>query len=441
MAGVSIGIGDTGSSSLPMGGGGDAELGALLGEGFDLAAGDGGDTGGSEAPPGEGGGFGDSQPFEAPSETPGGEEGGLSVAAPDAGAAPATDSPWKLAADGQSYVMPKGDLPRVQNALKFSEAVGQIFANPMEAQSAALQASDMRTMFNDWNYGTDESLRSVMNHLAGANHQDPATRQAYQRSFTKMAQMAPEMLKNINPQAYSQFVSNVGKQLTSQLYEKAAQTGNPQDLLDAQAHDWSLTGQYQKELPRQDPAAQAQTQFQRERQEFQARQDAAYKRDVIAFNGTAVEGAKMGQLSSRIDALLAPVKAKFNDVAYADLKAGIQREAMDTLMRNEWFTEHKQNFDQLMSDYRHTWNQGSPGQGLQPRVQSYINDFLSRASRVLPAIAQKRVNATTQARLGQTKPGPKPGTARPSPAPSNGQPAARLTSEQWDEEFAKALRV
>jgi hypothetical protein len=356
--------------------------------------------------------------------------------------APPADVPWKLAPDGQSYVLPKNELPKVQGALKYAEAVGQIFANPMEAQSAAVQASDMRTMFNDWHFGTDDALKSVMGHLSGANHTDPATRAAYQRSFTKMAQMAPDMLRSINPQAYSQFVTGMGKSLTSQMYEKAAQSQNPQDLLDAQSMDWALTGQYQKELPKADPAAQQRTQFEQQQREFYSRQDAAMKRDVVGFNNSSVEGAKFNQLSTRVDSLLAPVKAKFNEVAYADLKAGIQREAVDSLMKSEWFTEHRQNFDQLMADYRHTWTQGSPGQGLQPRIQAYINDFLSRASRVLPAIAQKRVNATTQARVGRSAAAPKPAaTNRPALAASNGQPTARMSSDQWDKEFAEALRV
>ena len=435
MAGVSIGLGsagDGGAGSAPPLGGGDAELGALLGQGYDAA--EGGEPTVGDEPAGESGNE-PSLPYEAPSETPGGE-------APVAAEAPATDSPWKLAPDGNSYMVPKTELPRVQGAMKYAEAVGQIFANPMEAQSAAVQASDMRTMFNDWNFGSDESLRSVMAHLAGNGHQDPNTRAAYQRSFTKMAQMAPDMLRQINPQAYSQFVSSMGKSLTSQMYEKAAQTGNPEDLLNAQSMDWAMTGKYQTELPKTDPAAQRMADFERQRSEFQARQDAGLKRDIGAFNQTAVEGAKFTQLGNRIDALLAPVKAKYPEVAYSDLKAGIQREAIDSLMKSDWFTEHKQNFDQLMADYRHTWQQGSPGQGLQPRVQAYINDFLSRASRVLPAIAQKRVNATTQARVGRSASAPKPAAApRTAPAENNGQPTGRMSSDQWDKELAEVFKV
>jgi hypothetical protein len=430
---AAVGIGDIGSGGPPLGGSDiTGELGALLNDGYDAAAGESTEPAGD---PGGEGGVEPSQPFEeTPAEIPGETPASL---------APETtpvESPWQLAPDGKSYLMPKGELPKVQSAIKYTEAVSQIYATPQEAQTAALQASDLRQITNDWMYGTDESIRGVLNHWAGGNHQDPAMRASFQRSFAKMATMAPEILKTVNPQAYSQFVATMGKSVVQSAYEKAARIGTPEALQEAQAVEWGLTGQYQKELPKQDPAAQAQQQWQREKQEFEARQQNALKRDVMSFNQTAVEGAKFTQLGTRIDALLAPVKGKFNEVAYNDLKAGIQREAIDAISKQEWFTEHRQNFDQLMADYRHTWTQGSPGQGLQPRVQAYIQDFLSRVSRVLPQIAQKRVNATTQARLGQQRPGPKPGTPRPTPAASNGQPPARLTRDQWDEEFAKTFQ-
>jgi hypothetical protein len=446
MAGVSVGIGDVGTGGAPPMGA-DNELGSLLGEAFDSATGEESLEAGGEAPAGEAGSEGSQQPFESPAESPAGESPTVQADAATA------DTPWKLAPDGQSYMMPKAELNRVQGALKYSDAVGQIFANPMEAQAAAAQASDMRTMFNDWNFGTDDALKSVMSHLAGSNHTDPTTRAAYQRSFTKMAQMAPDMLRSINPQAYSQLVAGMGKSLTSQMYEKAAQSQNPQDLLDAQSMDWALTGQYQKELPKADPAAQQRTQFEQQQREFYGRQQAALTRDIQAFNNQAVEygpTGKIGRLESRIDQVLATstggdlakFKGKFGDVPYQDMKIAIVRETIDALAKTDWYTEHKQTYQQLMEDYKATWAQGFPGRGLQPRVQAYINDFLSHAQRVLPAIAQKRVNANTQARLSRSAPAPKPaGTSRPAPVPNNGQPTARMSSEQWDKEFAEALRV
>ena len=54
---------------------------------------------------------------------------------------------------------------------------------------------------------------------------------------------------------------------------------------------------------------------------------------------------------------------------------------------------------QLISDFQHTWRNATPGQGLQPRIQAYVNDFMNRANRVLGPIAQKRINAATAARV------------------------------------------
>jgi len=428
-----------------------SELGSLLGDAYDSA------TSGEETPAGEAG-EGGGLPSEGTSDAPGGEAPssaspqeppGTQEQQPGQQQPDAAQSPWALSPDGNFYQVPKAELPRVQGALQFHQQVGQIFATPAEAQMASQQAFDMRTMYNDWMYGNDDAVQSVMNFWSGAQATDPQSRAAFSRSFEKMLSAAPGVLQRTNPQAYQNFVRAQGKSLVDSLYQKAAQSGNPQDLIDAQSVDWGLNGQYQKELPKADPAAQERANFQRQQQEFNQRQQTAMQRDVGAFNNTAVEGAKYTQLNGKIDALLAPVKGKYGDVAFNDLKAGIQREVIDTLKASEWFTEHKQAFDQLMADYRMTWQSGNPGQGLQPRVQAYISDFLSRANRVLPSIAAKRVNASTQAQTGkqngrQVAPQQRGATGRPSanpqaPAGKDGQPK-RLTSNEWDQQFAATFR-
>src|SRR6202012_3088520 len=159
-------------------------------------------------------------------------------------------------------------------------------------------------------------------------------------------------------------------------------------LLEAQAVEWGLTGKYQSEIPRADPQAQARAKFEQREREFNQRQGAGMKRDTYAFNNAAVEGAKLKQLDAAITSKLPAIKDRFPETAFNDLVAGIHRETMDALAKDEyWFTEDKQIFDQIIADFRTTWQRGNPGQGLQPRVQAYINDFLSRANRVMGPIA------------------------------------------------------
>ena len=451
MAAIATGIGDVGAD-VSTGGGMEAELGATLSAGWDAAE--------AEAPGGEGGSP-ESLPTSPAEDTPPGEAPTSLDAQPkeqpqqveqpqDTPTGSPETATWKLSPDGKTYMMPKAEFPRVQSAMQYADAVGQFFSTPQDAQLAASQAADLRTMANDWVYGTDDTIRSVLSHWAGANHgRNPAMQQAFQRSFSRMMTMAPEILKGINPAAHQQFVRDSGKALVNSLYEKAANTGNPQDLQDAQAVDWGLTGQYQKELPKADPQAQARAQFEQQQREFNTRQDAAMRRDVTNFSNQAVEGAKMAQLGQKIDALLSNVKDKYNPIAYEDLKAGIHRELIDTISKQDWFTEHKQNYDQLMSDYRTSWQQGYPGQGLQPRVQAYVQDFMSRANRVLPSIAQKRVNATTASVTAHKGRSVSPATGTPNqtrpatqPPAQNGKPnpPARMSSDQWDSEWRSMFK-
>ena len=450
MAGIATGLGDLGGSPDT---GGLGDLGAALGEAYDAAS-------GAESPGGEAGeGTGESGlPSEGGLESPGGEapspldaQPAQSEPAQSEGAQPGdSETGWKMSPDGSSYLVPKTEFPRVQNALKFADSVGQIFTSPAEAQSAAQQAFDLRSMTNDWQYGADNTIQSVLQYWAGAAQTDPGTRAMFQRSFAKMAGMVPGMLKQIDPGGYQNLLQSTVQAKVESLYEKAAQSGNPQDFQDAQSVEWGLTGRYRTELPRVDPNAVQLSTLQQQQQQFEQRQNAALQRDVANFNTTAVEGAKGAQLGTQIDKLLEKIKPRFSEVAYTDLKAGIYREAIDTLRAQEWWGEHRQNFDQLIQDFERTWRQGTPGANLQPRVQSYIQDFMGRAGRILPSIAQKRINATTASRVGTngkpstgTRPPAQNGQSAGSPSPAsqrpNGSPEPSRT-EKWDREWASMFK-
>lgn len=439
--GIGSGGGLSGDDINPSGPDITGELGSLLSDAYDSAGGDesaGGEV--SAEPSGEiTGETGDGQDVSAqPAD---------SLLQPDAVAQPGADaSPYRLTEDGKFYQVPKGELPTFQTAQKYHQQVSQYFATAQEAQTASLQAADLRIMSNDWASGSEAAIKGVLNHWAGGNHsQNPAVQQRYQQSFSKMASLMPEALKTVNPQAYGDMVQGMVSRAVELAYDRAVQTQNPEDLKRAQELDWGATGKYKTELPKADPAAQAQSQFQREKAEFESRQDSALKRDVGAFNQSAVEGAKFTQLGGMIDKQLEKIKGRYSEQAYGDLKAGIQRELVDKLRSQDWYTEHEQAFHGLMNDYRTTWKQGSPGQGLQPRVQSYIQDFVSRAQRLLPSIAQPRIGAATQAatrtrdgKFAATQPQSRPPVqSQPASLPANGN---KLSSDEWESQWAAVFK-
>ena len=427
-----------GADAPPVSSGGDGELGQVLSDAYDSA------TSGQEpsqqtdeSPGGEAPSTGE-PPIAQTEETPGGE---APSAQAQLGAEPA--SPYPLTEDGKSHLVPKEALPDLIAAQQFKQQIEQFFASPQEAQMAYLQSSDHRAMGNDWMNGSDAALRGVLAHWSGANHSaNPAVQFKYQQSFSRAANMIPDMLAQVNPQAYQQFEQGMMTRAIDHAYSRAAETGNPEDLKRAQELDWGVTGQYKTTLPAADPIARQQSTLQQQQQAFEQRQETAMRRDVAAFNTSQVEGAKFGQLNALIDQTLAPVKDRYPEKAFADLRAGIQREVVNALQAQpEWWLEHQQMWDGLIADYRTTWRQGTPGANLQPRIAAYVNDFVSRAKRFLPAIAKERIGQMTAAAVTRRPAGQPPrtnGQARPA-APTPGQPAKRLSSEEWDQEFAKAF--
>lgn len=432
--------GDSGGIT-PSGGDITGELGSLLGDAFDTASQE-----ESQQP------IGDDLSEGADLNEPAAQDPAQN-AAPDSqeGQPPAdpNSTPYPLSEDGQSYLVPKAELSSIQTDRTFAKEVGQYFASPQEAHISYLQASDLRAMGNDWMQGSDQAIQGVLSHWAGANHaHSPAVQAKYQASFAKMASMLPEQLKTVNPQAYGTMVDGMIGKAIERAYERAVQSQNPEDFKRAQELDWGATGQYKTELPKVDSRAAQETALEAKMREFNTRQDAALNRDIGNFNQQTVEGAKFKQLNGMIDKLLEPVKARYGDTAYADLRAGIQRELMTTLQNQpEWFLEHRQTWDQIMDDYKTSWKAGQGPQALQPRINAYVSDFISRAKRFLPSITQKRIGATTSAQRPRTPQGQfapqarqgAPATPAPngSPAPTNG----RWSSDQWDQEWNKQFET
>lgn len=413
--------------------GGDVELGSLLSSAFDSAV---AET--SETPET----LEVSEPEPQIGETDATAEP-ADVQTPEVEAAP-SDSPYPVSEDGKSLLVPKGELSAIQEARKFQEAISQWFQSPEEAQTAYLQASDLRAMSNDWLNGSDASVQGVLAHWAGLNHSaNPAVQAKYQASFAKMAQAMPDMLAKISPSAYQGMVQGMLTRAVEAAYEKASQTQNPEDFQRAQELDWGVTGQYKTELPKHDPAKAAETAAQARIREFEQRQEVALKRDLTSFNNQAVEGAKFTQLNGMIDKILEPVKARFGETPFADMRAGIQRDLIQSLQAQpEWWLEHKQTWEQIMDDYRTIWSNGQNPSSLQPRVSAYINDFVSRAKRYLPSIAQKRIAGATavqktapRAPNGQFSPTRQ---TAPTPPTTNGQ--KRLSSAEWDAQFGELFK-
>lgn len=443
---------DLGSSP----GGADLDLAGALGEAFDSASAE-LSTPGGEAPGGEAGSE-PSPPVEVPSEVPGGE----SQASPPVEQPSASEGEFPLAPDGQNYLVPKTALPELQSAQQFRAQVGEIFPDLQSAQAANEQAFSFRHLMNDWvlGAGDPQGVINALNHLAGGNETNPQMRAAFQNSFAQMAFQLPQVLGQINPQAYQQLVSGLGNQylqslstwdqlapavhdrMIEALYQRAAQTQDPNIFKAAQHLDYIKGKTYktdlsQVQLPKpQDPLATQRQAFEAQQKQFAQAQTAALQRDSQGFDSQVLVGARNRGLADLISKTTEPLKAHYSEKALSDMRDGVYRDILGKLQsQSDWWLEHEQNYNIIMRQFEQTWRSGSPGQGLAPVANSFVQNFLSRAKTLLPAAVKAR-QATTP-----LKPGPKPRAAgqgpsaqTPSPAPqTNG--AAKSPGQDWNQEW------
>lgn len=445
---------DGGGGITASGGDITSEIGSLLSGGYDSATSDTpdiGDTPVDETP------IGDEAPVvdDAPPVD--------DAPAPDADAPLDTQAPapgdYPLSPDGKSYMIPKSDLASIKGVQQYHTAVSQLYPTAQDAHTSYVQASDHRAMSNDWMTGAEPNIQAVMNYWAGGDH--PAgspLQQKFQQSFAKMAEKMPDALAKMNPQAYESLTNTMMSKAIESAYEKAATSNNPEDLKRAQELDWGVTGQYKTELPKVDPQVKAQQDFERRQTEFNNTRTEMQNSQLKDYNDKQVEGAKFNEVNGLIDKTLSKVKGRYTDIAFNDVKNGIRSELISAMSgqptaaypngipgQREWFAEHKQAFDQLVNDFKQSWNPTAPGRGLEGRVQAYRQDYINRANRIITAIAKPRIETATRtpgaaARTSTGAPAVRAAT-QPQSRTAQPDPNKRLSSDEWNTEFAKALRI
>jgi hypothetical protein len=405
------------------------------------------DLGGEETPGGEAGS--EHSEFTPPvEETPGGE-------APTSEAAEGATEPYPLSEDGKNYLIPKEQLADYTGLREYSTEVQNYFPTVSDAKVAAEFSTDFRSMQYDYESGDPANIDRTLQYWAGANAQDPYTRQRFQESFATMAQRMPQLLQQVNPQAHQQLAKTLAQNIVEKAYLDASTIADNDEreaaFLAAKGMDWVLNRKYRTELPKHDPAAAAQqAQQQAERQRLQGieqREAQLLDRDFKAFDASMIDGPKINAVWAEIDKVLAPVKAKYDEADYAELRNGLMADLTKTLKSGsnaEWFSTHTQEYQSLQRMFQKAWKSGQdPKSVLGQRAEYYKNDLLVRARRALPSLAAPRISKATASRVTN----PKTATARPRT--QNQPPAAtpekngnqQHYSLQEDPEFGRMFKV
>ncbi len=352
----------------------------------------------------------------------------------DAGGQPAaTNEPFPVSEDGKAYLVPKSQMSDITGMREYSTAVQEWFPTVSDAQSARDMSTDFRSMQLDYETGAPESIDRALNFWAGANAQDPYTRQRFQESFATMAQRAPQMLQQINPQAHQQLSRSLAMPFVDSMYAEAAKQTDPalqkQALQNAQAVEYAVRSSdpefkaYRyaetKDLPRHDPNAlatrAAQEAEQKRLQSIQQREAQLMERDFSAFSQSVIDGKKMAEVWSAIDQVLDPIRAKYDASDYAELRNGVMADLTKALKSGanaEWFNTHIGEYNAMKRMFQQCWESGKdPNTVIGQRAQYYINDLLVRARRVLPSNAAPRNTKATGRAVAAAA--PKNATARP----------------------------
>ncbi len=378
----------------------------------------------------------------------------------------ASTEPFPMSEDGKAYLVPKDQLADVTGMREYSTAVQEWFPTVADAQAALNSSTDFRSMQLDYESGDPGNIDRALRFWSGANAKDPYTQQRFQESFATMAQRAPQLLQQINPQAFQQLSRSLASPFIERMYAEASQQADPamqkEALRNAQAVEYAVRmgdpefRAYKftsvEQLPKHDPNAEATRASQQAEQNrvkgIEQREAQLLERDFNAFNQQSIDGKKIGEVWNAIDSVLAPIKAKYDEADYAELRTGVMADLTKALKAGtnaEWFGTHAQEHAALKRMFQQCWKSGQdPNAALGQRAQYYINDLLVRARRALPAIAAPRITKATGRTVAAAQ--PKNATARPRtqqtpPAATPEKNGNQFYNINEDQEFGRMFKM
>lgn len=421
------------AAAPPMGG----DLGDLIGSAVDEAMGP--KTDAEESSTGEVEAAGEGEPAAVEETEPLEGAEGEAAAEGAEGAAPASDTPYPLSQDGNGYVVPKQDYQILDGQRQYTEAVQSFFPTANDAQAAYNEATDHRLMLTDYVTGKPELIDAVLAHWAGAGETDPTMQQQFQQSFAKMAERMPETLRQVNPQAYDKFMGSIINNKIEELYNIAAQSGDPADLFKAQEYDHALTGQYKTEVPKYDPEAAAHQQLEQRQRAIDQHENQIMDRDWAAFNGGwdpatgtpsgSISGPKWKAYFDEISRTLEPIKANYSSTIFDAIVHKVNADLVNKLQSADpmWAQNHNNALQSLENAFKALWKSRQPTNQLQQRIQFFQNDFMTQVRRYLPSVVKEVLKDSTPA--SRPAPAQQPRTSPAAARPAQHPPASRTNGQ------------
>jgi hypothetical protein len=276
--------------------------------------------------------------------------------------------------DGKRINIEAPRFDKIYAGHKFAEQIRQFAPTLEDAQNHYLRSNDFRHMEADFASGDPANIEEFLNFW---ERQSP-------EGFSAMTQRAIERAPApVREQMASGFLTSK----SDELYARAAETGDANDLYKARMFEWSHTGQYRTEaLPKVDPLAARERSIQeRETRLNQADQQRAEGQ----WKGWSQQThqAIRTSLDSKIDQALGPVKDRFTDAPelFNALRDQIR---LQTIQGIEADAEWLRNFN---LDFRSARRTMSPGDR-----QALAGSYIAKADQILTAKAAPLISQATK---------------------------------------------
>lgn len=280
----------------------------------------------------------------------------------------------------KGFVQAKNFMRAVEEYVPTVEAAKELHAN----------ASDFRAMQIEFQSGEPEAVGKFLDFWGSSPE-----------GLNALTTELPAYLaKAGNNQALQALEQRISGALVSRAYSKAAQTGDAGDLYRAQSMDFAHNGKYRfktvDEIPKRQPQQDAQTELQRREQEINRQHETFVNARWADFDKQALTGAKDTALDSEIEKAFAPVKASYPPAVLSALKREAKAGVEDALKKTfEWSRNHDLEARDIQRDFTRALKANKPT-NVEPRATALVNDYKSRAARVLPSIVKPLIADATK---------------------------------------------
>lgn len=296
-----------------------------------------------------------------------------------------------------AYKMSADRMARFVQAKKLQDGIAEFAPSVEAARQHYERASDFDTMESDFrnpgemvdhNGQQVPAARAWLEHWAGVSPE----------GIGAVAEMLPQFLaESGNTQTLSRLEGVFSRGIVGGLYNKAARSGDPEDLARAQNADFALHGKFREkiEAPQQ---RTAQDSLQQREQQIQQRENATVAREWKAFDSQHLSGAKDAAMKSSLDSIFEKpeIKGAFPASILAAVRNQVATEIQQRLASDqEWNRNHgirlrdiQSNFTQAVRSNKET--------NLTPQAKALVDDYSAKVRREIFAVAKPLLRDATQ---------------------------------------------